>query len=301
MAMRLREREEIQQDAQLAQSKDIICAKVIRPASLRSNPAWPLTTSPQNLLQILALRLANVRRSACTTQTTMSPNQPGSVPIVCIAMSAGGFQALQTIVKQLNPATGMAFVIVCHLTPTEPTCLPWLLSLWSPMPAALACSDEIPKPNHIYVIPPGQEVTLSGGLFRIRPRSKKGWSNVVTLFLNSLIEPEKTPCVAVILSGDDCDGTAAIRAFHDRGGITICQDLHTASHKDMPRSAIQTGSIDYILLPEAIADKLEAIAHNLPKVLPGLPKVVPCLPKVVKISQIASTSSGYSPGTTLPA
>jgi chemotaxis response regulator CheB len=187
------------------------------------------------------------------------------VPIVCIAMSAGGVTPLQTIVRGLSSCTGMALVVVCHLNGTERTELPWLLSRWSGMRAGLARAGEVPEPNHIYVIPPGEELILEDGHFELRPRSKQqGWSNVITLFLNSLITARKAPHIAVILSGDHCDGTAALRAFHASGGITIVQDPDSTRHKGMPASALATGCIDYVLAPEAIAGTLEAISRLCP-------------------------------------
>ncbi len=186
-----------------------------------------------------------------------------AVPVVCIGMSAGGLKPLQTILQQLSPATGMAFVLVCHLSRTEPTFLPRLISNWSRMPAGLVQPGELLEPNHIYVIPPGQEITIEDEHFGVQPRSKRyGWSNVITLFLNSLVRSRKPPGIAVILSGDDSDGAAALGPFHNSGGITIAQDVRSAKNKSMPRSAIGTGFVDYVLLPEAVAGALETIARD---------------------------------------
>jgi two-component system, chemotaxis family, CheB/CheR fusion protein len=132
------------------------------------------------------------------------------------------------------------------------------------MRASLAQAGEVPAPNHMYVIPPGEELTLEGGQFELRPRLKHGWSNVITLFLKSLIAAQKAPYVAVILSGDHCDGTAALPAFRASGGITIVQNPDSARNKGMPASAVSTGWIDYVLPPEAIAGMLEAIGRLCP-------------------------------------
>jgi chemotaxis response regulator CheB len=188
----------------------------------------------------------------------------GLIPVVCVGLSAGGLKALKVIFERLNPQTGMAFVIISHVSPTQPTWLPQLLSSWSSMPAELARRGMLLEANHVYIIPPGQEILMGDGHFRVHPRSKgHGWPNVITLFLNSLVKSPRIPAgIAVILSGLDSDGAAALKEFHDKGGITIAQELSSADHKDMPRAAIATGFVDYVLAPEAIAGKIEEIATS---------------------------------------
>lgn len=188
---------------------------------------------------------------------------PKVVPIVCVGLSAGGLPPLKKIFERLDPATGMAFVIVAHVSRTKPSDLPWLMSRWSAMPVEFACPGLVLKPNHIYIIPAGQEIVVADGYFRIRPRSKpRGWSNVVTLFLESLVKHRIPPGIAVILSGVDSDGAEALTAFRERGGVTIVQTPETAEQADMPRAAIATGAVDYILNPPEIAQMLEALAKN---------------------------------------
>lgn len=190
---------------------------------------------------------------------------PGRVPVVCVGLSAGGLKPLKAIFERLGRQTGMAFVVISHVSPTQPTWLPQLLSSWSSMPAELARRGQMIEPNHIYIIPPGQEIMMGNGHFRVQPRSKeRGWSNVITLFLESLVKSARMPAgVAVILSGLDADGAAALKEFHGKGGVTIAQDLRSADHKDMPRAAITTGFVDYVLAPDAIAGKIEEIATSL--------------------------------------
>jgi two-component system, chemotaxis family, protein-glutamate methylesterase/glutaminase len=131
------------------------------------------------------------------------------------------------------------------------------------MPVQEARAGLAVEPNHIYVVPHGSELNLEDERFCLRPRSKPhGWPNIITLFLDSLTKCRKPPGVAVILSGLDCDGSAALRKFQSQGGITIAQDPDTADYAEMPRAAINTGSIDYVLTPEAIVGKLEAIGQE---------------------------------------
>jgi chemotaxis response regulator CheB len=187
-----------------------------------------------------------------------------AVPVICIGFSAGGLGPLRAILRQLGPNTGAAFVVIPHLQRERATQLPWLLSSWSPMTSELAEDGRRFRPNHIYVILPGQEIAITDGRFAVRPRSKRtGWSNVITVFLNSLVRSRNHPGIAVILSGMDADGAAALAAFHRMGGVTIVQDPRSANHKEMPQSAINTGFVDYVLPAEAIASKVEQIINRV--------------------------------------
>ena len=201
--------------------------------------------------------------AALRLQPYMRETQAELVPIVCIGLSAGGVEPLRTIFRWLGPATGMAFVVVPHLSPERPNLLPRLLSWWSAMPVQEARAGLQVEPNHIYVVPSGDELKLEDERFCLRPRSKAwGWPNIITVFLDSLTKWRQPPGVAVILSGLDCDGSAALRQFQSQGGITIAQDPDTADYAEMPRAAIKTGSIDYVLTPEAIVGELEAIGKE---------------------------------------
>ncbi|SRR5579883_2030070 len=189
-----------------------------------------------------------------------SPRQ-ARFPVVCIGMSAGGLKPLETIFRQLKPNSGVAFVIIAHSARNTPTRLPWLLHAWSGMPAELARPGMLFEPDHIYVIPPGKEVFVEDGYFSVHPRSKfYGWSNVLTLFLESLTRARTPPGIAVILSGIDADGAAALGEFQEKGGITIAQEPQSAAHEGMPQAAIETGSVNFVLPPERIAAVIEALA-----------------------------------------
>ncbi len=202
--------------------------------------------------------IANLRRDPTVADPPATP-----VPVVCVGFSAGGLHPLRAILRRIRSDTGMAFVVIPHLNRTLPTHLPWLMSQWTSMPAELARTGLVLQPNHIYVIPPGQEIAVRDGSFGVQPRSKAfGWSNVITLFLDSLARWRRPPGIAVILSGFDADGAAALRAFHRQGGVTIVQDLKSADFQDMPRSAIATGVVDYVLPPEEIVGKIESIAAS---------------------------------------
>src|SRR5262249_55788826 len=189
------------------------------------------------------------------------PQEVRAVPIVCIGLSAGGIWPLKTIFEGLCPGTGLAFVVIHHLR-SVPTRLPQLLSAWTEMGVELALNGGVVCPNSVYVLPSGMEIALSDGSFALQPQRKcAGFSNVLTLFLKSLSKSGHLG-VAVILSGVDADGAAALEAFRRHGGITIAQDPRTAERKGMPVSAIRTGVVDEVLPPEAIAHRLNRLAQQ---------------------------------------
>ena len=183
-------------------------------------------------------------------------------PVVCIGMSAGGVAPLQTIFRTLSPDTGMAFIVLHHLRQAHPTLLPLILSHSTSMPVQLVEPGTPIEPNHVYILPSGQEVVVTDGAFALHARKNvRGWSNVVSLFLNSLTQSQHGG-VAVILSGMDGDGAESLKAFKQRGGITIAQAPDTASSREMPLAAIRTGAVDYVLEPELMARQLKAIAEH---------------------------------------
>jgi two-component system, chemotaxis family, protein-glutamate methylesterase/glutaminase len=119
------------------------------------------------------------------------------------------------------------------------------------------------QPNHVFIIPSQRDLHVLHGQFRLKPISKpRGWPDVITVFLHSLTRHWKGKLIAVIVSGYDGDGAAALCGIRDAGGTTIAQKLETAKQPDMPESAIATGCIDFILSPEDIAREIVRIAYG---------------------------------------
>lgn len=180
-------------------------------------------------------------------------------PVVCIGMSAGAVKPLKELFESISPKTGMAFVVVHHLHKI-PTLLPEILAKRTEMPVRLDAAGMDLEPNHVYILPSGQELAVTNGHFRLGLRTKvTGWTNVFTLLLDSLSKSCHQG-IAVVLSGLDEDGAAALEKFNATGGITIVQAPKSAERPDMPEAAIHTGLVDYVLAPNAIAAELERIA-----------------------------------------
>jgi chemotaxis response regulator CheB len=176
--------------------------------------------------------------------------------------SAGGLDAYIRLLKCLPADLGVAVVIVNHIT-QFPTQLHTILPAYTLMPVELISDRLLIEPNRVYIIPENRDLHAEGGEFLLRPISKpRGWPDVITVFLRSLIAHWDGQLVAVIVSGYDGDGADALCAIQQVGGITIAQKLETAKQPEMPQSAIATGCIDFVLSPEDIALTIRRIAQR---------------------------------------
>ncbi len=183
-------------------------------------------------------------------------------PVVCVGGSAGGLDAYTRLLKQLPADMGVAIVIVNHLR-TVSTRLHEILPRFTGMPVELITEKLVIEPNHVYIIPEQRDLHVLDGEFRLKPISKpQGWPDVITVFLRSLTEYWDGRLIAVIVSGFDGDGAAALRGIKEVGGVTIAQRPDTAIQPDMPETAIASGCIDYVLSPEGIATKIQEIASE---------------------------------------
>jgi two-component system, chemotaxis family, protein-glutamate methylesterase/glutaminase len=189
----------------------------------------------------------------------------GNFPVVCVGGSAGGLDAYIRLLQNLPADMGVAIVIVNHLRMVA-TLLHEILPKYTEMPVKLITEKLDIKPNHVFVIPEKRDLHILNGEFRLKPISKPwGWPDVITVFMRSMTKNWDGKLIAVIVSGYDGDGAAALCDIKDVGGITIAQKPETAGQPDMPESAIDSGCIDFILSPEQIADKIIRIAHAEPK------------------------------------
>ena len=180
-------------------------------------------------------------------------------PIVCVGGSAGGLDAYTRLLKNLPDDLGVAIVIVNHLR-TVSTMLHRILPNYTSMPVDLISERLDVRPNCVFIIPEKRDLHVLNGEFRLKPISKPhGWPDVITVFLRSLTQNWTGQLIAVIVSGYDGDGAAALCGIREVGGITIAQKLDTAVQPDMPQSAIDTGCIDFILSPEEIAQQIRII------------------------------------------
>ncbi|MFA6012340.1 MAG: chemotaxis protein CheB [Desulfobacteraceae bacterium] len=192
-------------------------------------------------------------------------NVANEFPVVCVGGSAGGLDAYTRLLQHLPSDMGIAIVIVNHLR-TVDTLLHEILPRFTAMPVELITERLLIQPNHVFIIPSQRDLHVLDGEFRLMPISKpRGWPDVITVFLRSLTQHWNGKLIAVIVSGYDGDGAAALCGIKEVGGITIAQKLDTAGQPDMPESAIASGCIDFVLSPEDIAQEIVQIAHAVSK------------------------------------
>jgi chemotaxis response regulator CheB len=182
-------------------------------------------------------------------------------PVVCVGGSAGSLDPYTRLLQHLPADMGVAIIFVNHRRNVA-TLLPKILPRYTKMPVELITEKLLIQPNHVYIIPENRDLHISEGEFRLEPLSKPwGWPDVITIFMRSLTEHWDGKLIAVIVSGCDGDGAAALSRIKEVGGITIAQKPDTAEQPDMPESAIASGYIDFVLVPEDIAQEIVRIAR----------------------------------------
>src|ERR1700679_3928829 len=155
-------------------------------------------------------------------------------PVVCVGGSAGRLDAYTRLLPHIPTSLGVAIVIVNHLR-TVATLLHEILPRYTQMPVELITEGLVLQPNHVFIIPAQRDLHVLDGEFRLKPISKpRGWPDVITVFLRSLTHHWSGKLIAVIVSGYDGDGAAALCDIREMGGITIAQRLETARQPDMP-------------------------------------------------------------------
>jgi len=190
-----------------------------------------------------------------------NPYQP-SFPIVGIGASAGGLQAFTELLKALPADTGMGFVLVQHLSPGRVSTLPEILGRASRMPVTQAQADQPVQPNCVYVIPSDLDMCVARGVLELVPRhSTHGQHRPIDQFFRSLADDQAHCAIGVILSGTANDGAVGVEDIRAVGGITFAQD-DSAQQESMPRSAMATGCVDFVLPPHKIAQELARIGRH---------------------------------------
>lgn len=186
-------------------------------------------------------------------------------PVVGIGASAGGLDACRQLLDSLPGTTGMAFILVQHLDPTHDSMLVDLLATHTSMPVREATDGQPIEPDHLYVIPPGRHLSVSGGALRLSaPIERRGARRPFDFLLQALAQDCGSRAVCVILSGTGADGSLGAQAVKAVSGLVIAQDPDEAGFDGMPRNAITTGAADLVLRLAAIPDALANFARRLP-------------------------------------
>lgn len=176
---------------------------------------------------------------------------------VGVGASAGGLEALQDFFKTMPDDTGMAFVVIQHLSPDYKSMMDELLARHTNMPINIAADGMDVWANTIYLIPPRHNLMIFHGTLYLEDQKPKKTLNLpIDIFFRTLATDQGKKAVAVVLSGTGSDGTLGIRSIKEAGGMIMVQDEKSAKFDGMPRSSVSTGLVDYVVPPDKMAEEL---------------------------------------------
>src|SRR5687767_2326103 len=195
----------------------------------------------------------NQSETAVSAKPKSTPKDPY---VIGIGASAGGLQALDALFDNI-PRDSVSYVIVQHLSPEHKGLLRELLSHHKALQFRDA-EDNLPlEMNNVYVIPPGKQITIKQNRLQVVDRTPENVTNrTIDTFFKSLAEDKGPKAIGIILSGTGADGTQGIKEIKKAKGLVLVQDPETAKFDGMPRNAINSGYVDYILPPELMPDEI---------------------------------------------
>jgi two-component system CheB/CheR fusion protein len=195
------------------------------------------------------------------------PKTQNTFPIVGIGASAGGLEALELFLRHVPAGSGMAFVIVQHLDPTQKGIMVELLQRTTPMPVVQARDRLKVAPDSVYVIPPNKDMSiLHGVLHLLEPAAPRGLRLPIDFFFRALADDCQARSIGVILSGMGSDGTLGLRAIKENAGAVFVQAPASAKFDGMPRSAIDAGLADVVASAEELPGRLIGYLKHAPLV-----------------------------------
>ena len=193
-------------------------------------------------------------------------NAADKFPIVGLGGSAGALQAFEQFFQHLPPDSGAAFVVVMHLAPDQDSALDQVFQRFTTMPVCEAADGLKARPNHVYVIPPDRDMSiLHGTLLLFQPTQARGKRLPIDFFFQSLAKDARERAICIICSGMGSDGTIGLKMVMENFGMVMVQSPETAEFDAMPRSAIATEFVDYVLPADQLPGRLlEYLRQPLP-------------------------------------
>src|SRR5262245_31682180 len=219
-------------------------------------------------------RKKNHNNSKAKTREMVSAEKQGpppqEFPIVAVGASAGGLEAFEQLLTGIPGNIGMAFVLIPHLAPKHESIMSELLSKYSKLPVTQAIDGTPVRSNRVYVIPPNADIRIDEGVLYLSDLPESPARRLpIDHFMRSLAHDQQNRAIGVILSGTASDGTLGLQAIKAQGGITFAQDEKSAKYTGMPRNAIATGIVDFVLPPDLIARELVRIARHMQMLTTG--------------------------------
>ena len=190
----------------------------------------------------------------------------GVMHVVGIGASAGGLEAFEQFFAHLPPDTGLVFILVSHLEPTHKGMMPELLGRHTKMPVVEAKDGMAVQANHVYVIPPNADLAILHGTLQVlEPAAPRGLRMPIDFFFRQLAADQKERAIGIILSGMGSDGTQGLKAIKENFGLAMVQDPASAKYDGMPRSAVNTGLMDYVAPAEELPARLVEHIKHIPR------------------------------------
>ncbi|TRZ74343.1 MAG: PAS domain S-box protein [Bacteroidetes bacterium] len=232
-------------------------------------------------------------KSTVSSKEKTSELDAGQFPIVGIGASAGGLEALEQFLGNVPENSGMAYVVIQHLDPTQKGLLPELLQRISKMKVFQVKDRMVVNPNCVYVIPPNTSMSiLKGVLHLFEPIEARGLRLPIDFFLQSLADNRKELSVGVILSGMGSDGSLGLRAIKEKNGLVMVQDPATAKFDSMPRNAIDTVLVDIVAPANELPARLIDFLKHIPVVKSDLDIEIEDKSALEKIIILLQTHTG---------
>lgn len=235
--------------------------------------------------------------------------QADGFPIVGIGASAGGLAAFEAFFSGMPADTdpGMAFVLVQHLAPDHKSILTELIRRYTRMQVYEVEDGMTVRPNCTYIIPPNRDMAfINGTLQLMEPSAPRGQRLPIDFFFRSLAQDLHERAICIVLSGTGSDGTMGVRAVKGEGGMVMVQTPDSTEYDGMPRSAIDTGLVDYELPPVKMPAQLivyaaYAFGKRTSEASEPVPETENALKKIFILlrTQIKHDFSQYKPGTLL--
>ncbi len=197
------------------------------------------------------------------SKSSAKPADKKELLLIGIGASAGGVKALQEFFDRMPADSGMAFVVILHLSPDYESSLPEILQNRTSMPVRQINETVYVEPNNVYVIPPNRHIEIVDGV--IRPteiKKQRGTRIVIDTFFRTLAEAYPRNAVCIVLSGTGSDGTLGLERIKESGGFAIVQDPEDAEYDNMPLSAISTNLADWVLPVAQMPEKLIAFRES---------------------------------------
>ena len=184
--------------------------------------------------------------------------------IVGLGASAGGIEALREFFHHVPPDTGTAYVVILHLSPDHDSMLAQVLQNSATIPVTQVKTQVAIEPNHVYVVPPNQVLSVDHHSIAVaditRPEQRR---SPVDLFFRSLADAQGSRAACVILSGTGPNGSSGLKRVKEYGGLVIAQNPDEAQYGDMPRNAIATGLVDFVLPVAEIPARIHAFHQRM--------------------------------------